>query len=99
MDQSIRLIAATETTPELASELGGWFEAEFGPRAGRWASADYYVCSIVTDNLPDVSECSIRRSQSQIKSFELAGSAESRLSRGSVIEASRARCLLARRNS
>jgi aminoglycoside 2'-N-acetyltransferase I len=43
MDQSIRLIAATETTPELANVLGGWFEAEFGPRAGRWASADYYV--------------------------------------------------------
>ena len=43
MEQSIRLIAATETTPELANELGGWFEAEFGPRADRWRSADYYV--------------------------------------------------------
>jgi len=43
MDQSIRLIVATETAPALANELGGWFEAEFGPRAGRWRSADYYV--------------------------------------------------------
>jgi aminoglycoside 2'-N-acetyltransferase I len=43
MEQSIRLIAATEATPELANELGGWFEAEFGPRADRWRSADYYV--------------------------------------------------------
>jgi aminoglycoside 2'-N-acetyltransferase I len=43
MEQSIRLVAATETTPELANELGGWFEAEFGPRANRWAPADYYV--------------------------------------------------------
>jgi aminoglycoside 2'-N-acetyltransferase I len=43
MEQSIRLIAAKETTPALASELGVWFEAEFGPRADRWAPADYYV--------------------------------------------------------
>jgi aminoglycoside 2'-N-acetyltransferase I len=43
MDQSIRLIVATETAPALANELQGWFEAEFGPRADRWAPADYYV--------------------------------------------------------
>lgn len=35
MDQTIRLIAATETTPALANELGGWFEAEFGPPNAR----------------------------------------------------------------
>jgi aminoglycoside 2'-N-acetyltransferase I len=27
----------------LASAWRGWFEAEFGPRADRWRSADYYV--------------------------------------------------------
>jgi len=43
MNQQIRLLLATETDPALASELGGWFEAEFGPRANRWRSADYYV--------------------------------------------------------
>lgn len=43
MEQSIRLIAAKETTPALESDLGVWFEAEFGPRADRWAPADYYV--------------------------------------------------------
>lgn len=43
MEQSIRLIAATEATPGMANALGGWFEAEFGPRADRWRSADYYV--------------------------------------------------------
>ncbi len=43
MDQSIRLIVAKETAPALANKLGGWFEAEFGPRADRWRSADYYV--------------------------------------------------------
>jgi hypothetical protein len=36
-------MAAAETAPALANELGGWFEAEFGPRADRWRSADYYV--------------------------------------------------------
>jgi aminoglycoside 2'-N-acetyltransferase I len=43
MEQRIRLIAATETTPALGNELGDWFEAEFGPRADRWAPAHYYV--------------------------------------------------------
>ena len=43
MEQSIRLIAATETTPGIANELRDWFEAEFGPRADRWRGADYYV--------------------------------------------------------
>src|ERR1700691_2372850 len=43
MNQDIRLLPATDTAPALANELGGWFEAEFGPRADRWRSADYYV--------------------------------------------------------
>jgi aminoglycoside 2'-N-acetyltransferase I len=43
MNQSIRLLSATESDPALANELSGWFEAEFGPRADRWAPADYYV--------------------------------------------------------
>lgn len=43
MNQEIRLLPATETEPALANELRGWFEAEFGPRADRWRSADYYV--------------------------------------------------------
>ena len=43
MNQDIRLITATEATPALANELGGWFEAEFGPQANRWRSADYYM--------------------------------------------------------
>ena len=43
MNQDIRLLPATETDPALDKELGAWFEAEFGPRADRWAPADYYV--------------------------------------------------------
>ena len=43
MNQSMRLLSATESDPALANELSGWFEAEFGPRADRWAPADYYV--------------------------------------------------------
>ena len=43
MNQQIRLLPATEPDPALANELGGWFEAEFGPRADRWRAPDYYV--------------------------------------------------------
>jgi GNAT superfamily N-acetyltransferase len=43
MNQDTRLITSTGATPALTNELGGWFEAEFGPRADRWRSADYYV--------------------------------------------------------
>jgi aminoglycoside 2'-N-acetyltransferase I len=42
MNQSVRLLSATETDPALANELRRWFEEEFG-RADRWAEPDHYV--------------------------------------------------------
>jgi aminoglycoside 2'-N-acetyltransferase I len=43
MNQKIQLVPSTEIDRTLEKQLGGWFEAEFGPRADRWRSADYYV--------------------------------------------------------
>ena len=43
MNQKIQLVPSTEIDRTLEKQLGGWFDAEFGPRADRWRSADYYV--------------------------------------------------------
>jgi len=43
MNQKIQLVPSTEIDRTLEKQLGDWFKAEFGPRADRWRSADYYV--------------------------------------------------------
>ena len=43
MNLKMQLVPSTEIDRTLEKQLGSWFEAEFGPRADRWAPADYYV--------------------------------------------------------
>jgi len=50
MNQSIRVLRATDTGPALTAQLRDWFEVEFG-RADRWADPDYYVLLSVNGEL------------------------------------------------
>jgi GNAT superfamily N-acetyltransferase len=42
MDESLRVLRASEVDRALATELHDWFETEFGSE-DRWAAADYYI--------------------------------------------------------